>query len=256
MKLNYRIYGTGEPVIILHGLFEISDNWVTMGKSLAEHFTVFIPDLRNHGQSPHSPIFNILVLTDDLLEFIQDRQIDNPFVIGHSLGGKVAMNLALNTLCPLKKLVVIDISPRYYNLRQEHLNIISAMASVNFGNIRARSDVDNLLSQTVTNERIRLFIMKNLYRINDKRFGWRLNLSAIRDNIDNIAAGIQSTNTFKQPTLFVRGILSEYITDQDFGLIYKYFPSATIATIPHTSHWVHVDAPDELYSILYNFLGN
>lgn len=177
-------------------------------------------------------------------------------MIGHSLGGKVAMNLALNTLCPLKKLVVIDISPRYYNLCQEHLHILSAMASVNFDNIRARSDVDSLLSQTVTNERIRLFIMKNLYRINDKRFGWRLNLSAISDNIDHIAAGIQSTNTFGKPTLFIKGLLSDYITEKDIGLILRYFPSATIATVPKASHWVHVDAPNELYSILYDFLGN
>ncbi|OQX79366.1 MAG: hypothetical protein B6D61_03650 [Bacteroidetes bacterium 4484_249] len=183
MKLFYRQYGEGQPVIILHGLFGISDNWVTIGKRLAENFEVYILDQRNHGQSPHSNTFNYYALADDLFEFIEDRQLINPVLIGHSMGGKVAMNFALENPSKVDKLLIVDMGIKQYAARQSHINIIEAMINVDFDKISSRNDVENIISGKIDSPRIKQFVMKNLYRIGKNRFGWRLNIQAIYDNL-------------------------------------------------------------------------
>ena len=124
MKLFHRKYGEGQPLIILHGLFGISDNWVTIGRRLADKFEVYILDQRNHGQSPHSDVFNYYAMVEDLYEFIENHQLFNPIIIGHSMGGKVAMNFALEHPSKVSKLIIVDMSVRKYSARQIHLNII------------------------------------------------------------------------------------------------------------------------------------
>ncbi|MCD4745887.1 MAG: alpha/beta fold hydrolase [Bacteroidales bacterium] len=254
MKLFYRKYGSGQPVIILHGIFGISDNWVTLGKKISKRFKVFILDLRNHGRSPHSKIFNYSVMTDDIREFITEHKLDKTIIIGHSMGGKVAMNLALSYPELLEKLIIIDINLRQYTLLKTHTDIIKTMLSVNFENIKFRIEVDEFLSETIDSFWIRQLILKNLYRINKNKFAWRINLEAISNNYKEILKGINSGKKFKKPALFIRGGVSDYITNEDFNLIYKNFPCAEIHTIKSASHWVHVDAPDELYKIFSEFL--
>jgi len=254
MKLFFRKYGEGQPLIILHGVLGVSDNWVTIGRRLAQKFTVFIPDQRNHGQSPHSDTLNYYVLADDLIEFMEDHQIRNPILIGHSMGGKVAMKIALEYPQRISKLVVIDISPRRYPSRQEHIEIIQAMKEVNFDQVSSREEVDKIIAGKIRSEKIRLFILKNLYRIGRKRFGWRLNIEGIYRNIDAVAEPIDTAFKFDKPCLFIRGENSGYVRDEDIEPIVQFFPHAIVETIHDASHWLHAEKPDELCAILSNFL--
>ena len=255
MKLFYRHYGEGQPVIILHGIFGISDNWVTIGRRLAEKFEVFILDQRNHGQSPHSDTFNYFTLAEDLFEFIEDHQLTNPILIGHSMGGKVAMNFALEHPHRIDRLIVVDISVRAYPARQQHMDILKAMLSINFDEISSREDVEKIITDSVKSSKISQFILKNLYRIGKSRLAWRLNVDAIYNNIENVFEGIELPYTSDIPALFVKGGASDYILDEDYKMILKKFPNAQFTTINNASHWVHADAPDELCSKFSGFLA-
>lgn len=254
MKLFYRHFGSGEPVIILHGLFGLSDNWVTHGKRMAEHFSVYLPDLRNHGQSPHSPTFNYTAMADDLHEFIDDHQLKNPVIIGHSMGGKVAMQFALEYPDIPSKLIIVDISPVKYPDRDAHFDIISAMMSMDFEAIHSREEAAAILAGSIRNDATRLFILKNLYRKTRNTFDWRLNLQAIAANMDYIFSGIESNSSFDKPVLFIKGTKSDYIHDSHYPLIHKLFPDSSVAEIENAGHWVHVDAPDEICRLFGEFL--
>lgn len=255
MKLFYRHFGEGRPVIILHGIFGISDNWVTLGKRLAEKFSVYIPDQRNHGQSPHSPTFNYYALAEDLHEFIHEHGLERPVIIGHSMGGKVAMSYALEHPEMVEKLVVVDISPRRYHGRNVHFDMINAMMAVNFDAVHSRDEIARLLEASIPSKRIRLFVMKNLYRKTKTTFDWRLNLEALSANLDYVFGWEENTGVFDGPALFVRGGKSDYILDEDIPLIRRMFPQAEIETIPKASHWVHAEAPAELCRQFSLFLG-
>jgi esterase len=254
MKLFYRQYGEGQPVIILHGILGISDNWVTIGRRLAEKFEVFIPDLRNHGQSPHSDTFSYFAMVDDLFEFIEDHQLTNPILIGHSMGGKIAMNYTLEHPHRIDKLIVVDISVRGYASRRQHLDIINAMLSVDFDQHSSREEIEKIISDKITSKAIAGFIMKNLYRIGKTRFAWRLNINSIYQNIENVFTGVELPYTSDIPALFVKGGASDYILEEDYPLILKKFPNAEFRTIEKASHWVHADAPDELCKTFSEFL--
>ncbi len=254
MKLFYRHYGEGQPVIILHGLFGISDNWVTIGRRLAEKFEVYILDQRNHGQSPHSETFNYYALVDDLFEFIEDHQIINPVLIGHSMGGKVAMNFALEHPHRVDMLIVVDMSVRHYPARQQHMDILNAMLSVDFDAISSREEVEEIITSRVKSPKISQFVLKNLYRIGKTRLAWRLNVDAIYNNIENVFEGINSPYSSEIPALFIKGGASDYIIDEDYDLILKKFPDARFTTIENASHWVHAEKPDELCAVFSKFL--
>jgi pimeloyl-ACP methyl ester carboxylesterase len=254
MKLFYRKYGEGQPLIILHGLFGISDNWVTIGRRLAEQYEVYILDQRNHGQSPHSDVFNYYAMVEDLYEFIEEHQIYNPIIIGHSMGGKVAMNFALEHPSKVEKLIIVDMSVREYHARQTHLSIIEAMNAIDLETIESRDQVSEILDDYISSERIKHFILKNLYRINKNRFGWRINLDGVSDNLENVFVGIESKLTFDKASLFIKGSLSDYILKEDYPMIIKIFPQATFETIKGASHWIHAEKPDQLCALFSKFL--
>ncbi len=255
MKLFYRKYGTGDPVIILHGLFGVSDNWVTHARRLAEKFEVFVPDQRNHGQSPHSVDFNYRVLASDLLEFMHQHSLEKAHLIGHSMGGKVAMTFALEHPYMVRKLVVIDISPRSYTHSQVHQDILHSMSAADLSVTKSRDEIENILQKHISSSRIRMMVLKNLHRAANGTFSWRVNVVGLRNNIHEITAAIAGEGAFPGPVLFIRGGSSEYITDDDEELIVKYFPNAYIHTIANASHWLHADAPDELCRLFSSFLG-
>jgi esterase len=255
MKLFYREYGAGQPVIILHGLFGQSDNWVTVGRRIADQFHVYIPDQRNHGQSPHTTIHSFPAMADDLAEFMEEHDIENPILIGHSMGGKVAMTYALENPEKVKKLVIIDISPRKYPERIIHTKVISQMMSIDLEKVTTRGEVEKKLDSTISDSRVRMFIMKNLYYKIHGKLAWRLNLEAINQSMDLLFDGIQSENKYNGPTLFIRGGKSDYVPDEDIPLIKRMFPEAIVKTISGASHWVHADAPEELCYLLSSFLG-
>jgi pimeloyl-ACP methyl ester carboxylesterase len=258
MKLFYRKYGKegAQPLIILHGLFGISDNWVTYGKRIAaEGFEVFIPDMRNHGHSPHSNTFNYFALTDDLFDFIDEHEIENPVILGHSMGGKVAMRFALENPVFVKRLIVVDITLKAYGPRHSHLRIIEAMRKVDLSKAKTRREVETMVAEFIKEPRIRLFVLKNLYRTKNNTFAWRINIDGIAENLDQMFDSIDTLAKFEKPALFIKGGASDYILPEDFPQIRYNFPNAEIVTIEGASHWVHVEAPEKFYQITSGFLA-
>lgn len=254
MKLWYNKIGEGRAVIILHGLYGMSDNWVSIAKRIGANFCVYIPDLRNHGRSEHSDIFNYYAMTDDLAEFIQEHNIQNPILIGHSMGGKVAMHFAMEYPELVSKMVIIDISLRGYPKREMHENIIKAMKSIDFSKVNSRITVELMLMPLIDSPGIRLFIMKNLKRTDKTNFCWKLNLNVIEKNMESVFQGLYSNLIFDKPTLFIKGGRSNYISEEDIPLIKATFTNSEIQTIPNATHWVHSDTPDELCQMLKIFL--
>lgn len=256
MNLFYRKYGNpgDQPIIILHGLFGISDNWVSYARRIAmEGFEVFVVDQRNHGQSPHSDSFNYLALTDDLFDFIDDQEIEDPILIGHSMGGKVAMRFSLENPHLVKKLVVVDITLKAYGPRDNHKQIIRAMRSVNLNKVNSRSEIEQLLEKHIPEIRIRQFIMKNIHRVEKDKFEWRINIKGIEPNLNQMFDAIDTIVKYEKPTLFIKGGASDYIRLEDFPQIRYNFPNAEIVTIPGASHWVHVEAMEVFYQLTMGF---
>lgn len=253
MKLHYKEMGHGQPLLILHGLFGTLDNWQTLAKRLAEHYNVFLVDLRNHGRSPHSEQHDYDAMADDVLRLVDDLQIPTPAIMGHSMGGKVAMNYALKHPTHITKLIVVDIAPKAYP--PHHDEIIDALKSVDLSTVTSRGDVDAQLAKTISQESVRLFLMKNLYRKEDNTFGWRMNLAAIDKNYENVAASVASDVPFKKSTLFIKGGRSRYILPEDvYGSIEHLFTLVEVETIPNAGHWVHAEAPNEVYGLVTRFL--
>ena len=257
MELFFRKYGEGRPLIILHGIFGISDNWVTFGKKISGlGYEVYILDQRNHGQSPHHYSFNYYALTEDLVEFFEQQGIESPVILGHSMGGKVAMRFALENPGDVSALIVVDVSMRTYVTHAYHRDLIDAMKSVDFAAVKSRSDVERHLAERIESPRIRQFLMKNLFWKEKDILGWRINLDVIDLNLDSMYDGVFYSTVYNKPALFIRGGRSDYIIEEDIPDIKKNFPNMDLATINDGTHWVHADAPDEFYDHVSGFLKN
>jgi pimeloyl-ACP methyl ester carboxylesterase len=254
MQLFYRTYGKGQPFVILHGLYGMSDNWVTHAKLLGENYQVYIPDLRNHGQSEHSELFDYNLMAEDIAEFIKMHNLENPIIMGHSMGGKVAMRFALDNPNKVSKLIVVDMSMRSYKQTDFNYQLIYALLDIDFAKTKTRKEIEDKLDQTIQNQRIRMFLMKNIYWTEQKKLSWRFNLKAIFDNIDAVFEGIKSTQQFDKPSLFIRGGESDYVSDEDFMQIQKNFPQAILKIIPKAGHWVQADESIAFMDCLSDFL--
>lgn len=252
MKLFYREYGAGQPLIVLHGLMGSSDNWLPQAKLLSEHYHVWVVDQRNHGQSPHSEVFNYNVLSEDILGFIQEHQLENPIILGHSMGGKAAMNFALAHSDMLDRLIVVDIAPKTYEVRHDY--IVEGLKAVPIDTIQTRQQADEELAKHLSNEAVRQFLLKNLMRKPEGGFGWRINLSVIDKNIEVIGGKLIFDGSFKKRTLFIRGIKSDYILDSDREAIRNIFPNSTLVSLD-TGHWVQAEKPAEFVEVVLNFLN-
>jgi esterase len=251
MKLFYREYGQGQPMIILHGLMGSSDNWLPQAKLLSEHYHVYVVDQRNHGQSPHTDDFNYPALADDILEFIREHHLENPVILGHSMGGKAAMNFALAHPDMLDKLIVVDIAPKAYEVRHDY--IVEGLLGVPITTITSRNEADEALARKVDNPAVRQFLLKNLMRKPEGGFGWRINLPVISQAIDRIGEGLFMTGTCEKPTLFIRGLRSDYILDEDRAEIKRIFPNSTLVSMD-TGHWVQAEKPEEFVQVVLSFL--
>ncbi len=252
MKLFFRELGQGKPIIILHGLFGSSDNWLTQAKLFAPLYKVFSVDLRNHGQSPHSDDFDYASMVGDLNEFIQDQKISDPVIIGHSMGGKTAMNFALAHPDKISKLIVVDISPREYNL--EHYTIVEGLKAIPIDKLSSRNEADEILSQSVPEADVRQFLLKNLQRKNTGGFSWKINLPVIANKLSNVGVDLQFRGQFDKPTLFIRGGKSKYVRDEDWKRITEIFPAAQLETMD-TGHWVQAEKPQEFAELVMQWLS-
>lgn len=252
MELNYKSFGQGDPLIILHGVFGMLDNWQTLGKRFAEHFTVLLVDQRNHGRSPHHPDFNYRLLAEDLHEFMESHWVYKAHFIGHSMGGKTAMQFAFDYPDIVDKLVVADISPKAYPYR--HTHIFDALESLDLNRLGGREEAEQHLRTYLDDESEVQFLLKNLSRDKEGGFRLKMNLPALRAHYDDILAPVHSAVPFDGDTLFVRGGNSNHIPDSDWPLIQTLFPKAILKTIPNAGHWLHADQPEAFYDTVMDFL--
>jgi len=243
--------GSGQPLIILHGLFGMLDNWITLGKRYAEHFEVYLVDQRNHGKSPHSDVFNYESMAADLLEFVENHYIRGALMIGHSMGGKTLIEFAHESPFFIDKMVVADIGPKPYEMRHQH--IIEALDSLDFNRIKTRREADDFLAEKIPDLPIRQFLLKNLQRTDKNTLGLKLNLEALKKNIHHVLDDM-SDYKIDVPTLFLRGGNSNYILAEDEIQIREHFPNSFFATIPNAGHWLHAEKPDEFYRLTMGFL--
>lgn len=252
MQLYSKKYGQHGPnLIILHGLFGMSDNWHNIAGKLSESFTVYTIDLRNHGQSPHSSEMNYPIMAADISEFMEQHQIQKTSVIGHSMGGKAAMMFANAYPDKIEQLVVVDISPGAYP--PGHDKYFAAMRNINF-NAPSRKEIEMQLAQTITNQGEMLFLLKNLYRTETGNYALKLNLDALENHYSEIRGAVPLQGNVNCDTLFISGEHSKYIQDLDIVKIKTIFTNTTFTTISGAGHWVHADQPLQFIETVKNFI--
>jgi esterase len=255
MKLHFRQYGPGhgEPVILLHGLFGSHDNWHTLSQRLAERWRVWAVDQRNHGHSPHAAEMNYPVMADDVARFCRDHALAGVRVVGHSMGGKTAMQFALAHPEAVARLAVVDVAPRAYDAA--HSEISAALLSLDLAAFQTRRQVEEALAPSIPELAVRRFLLKNLAHGPDGAFRWKLNLRDIFHNHAALNAAVEADRPFDKPALFLRGDRSDYIRAGDAAGIRRLFPRGEIRTIAGAGHWVHADAPGAFLGALENFLA-
>ncbi len=252
MNLFFRKIGEGKPLVILHGVFGSSDNLYTVSKTLAEHnLAVYMLDARNHGQSPHASEFNYEVMARDLIGFLEQQNLRNPVIMGHSMGGKTVMQFA-QLSDNFEKLIVVDIAPRFYPTHHQH--IIDGLGAIPIQSIQSRKEAEDIFSDYVSDFGERQFILKNIYRTDEGGFDWRINVPVITKEIYQVGAEIESERLIDKPVLFIRGSESSYITDEDFSQIKKGYPQARMVTIDGANHWVHATRPKEFVETVLEFI--
>ncbi len=251
MKLNFKQYGQGEPVIILHGLLGSLDNWQTLAREFAKKYSVFTIDLRNHGRSFHDDTMNYTALANDIADFMNQNWIYNANIIGHSMGGKIAMQLALDFPELVHKLVVVDIAPKKYV--GNHQPLFDAMLQLDLKSLKNRKEADLLLKSKIPNDSIRLFLLKNLTRNKTGGYRWKPNLKSIVNNYNHILDSIEGDFPSDVPTLFIKGSNSDYINKTDETQIKSLFPHSNIKVIEGAGHWVHAEKPKQLTKMIEDF---
>jgi esterase len=243
VELAHDAFGeSGPPVVVLHGLLGSARNWAGFAKELAGAHRVFTLDLRNHGRSPWADTMSFDEMAGDVAAFIERHDLSPAVVIGHSLGGKVAMRLALTRAGLIERLVVVDVAPVAY--AHTFGPFVEAMQQVDLAAVRQRADAERQLEGTIGDAVIRNFVLQNLVRT-DGAYAWRVNLVALAANMPELLGFPESDATYGGPTLFVAGGRSPYIKPEHRRLIERLFPNAEHAVIPGAGHWVHAERPDE-----------
>jgi esterase len=234
MKLHYREFGDGKPLIILHGLFGFSDNWQSHAKKIADYFKVILVDLRNHGHSPWSSDFSYELI----------------ILLGHSMGGKVAMHYAQRFTNGLEKLIVVDIGIKKYPMHHQH--ILAGMHAIDTEFIKSRSEAERILREHIDSDGVIQFLLKNLYWKEKGVLAWRMNFPVLEREMDIVLSAIPEIEV-NIPTLFIRGALSNYILDKDWSEIEVLFPDSDLVTIQNAGHWVHAEAPETFINAVLGF---
>lgn len=242
--VHSRIEGEGKPLLIIHGFLGTSDNWKTLGNQFVENgYQVHALDMRNHGKSFHSDVFDYDAMVQDIYEYCLEYQLEKVDIVGHSMGGKAAMFFAIAYPEKVGKLVIADIGPKYY--RPHHQDILAGLNAVDFTIKPSRADVEAILEKHVPDSGTRQFLMKNLYWKESGQLAYRFNLAVFNEKIDNIGRALPAGSSFEKPVLFLKGDKSDYIKHEDFNLIKKHFPLAEIQDIKNSGHWLHAENPKE-----------
>lgn len=250
MKLAFRQMGSGEPLIILHGLFGSSDNWQTLGKQFAEDFSVYLVDQRNHGKSPHSDEFNYDLLAQDLNQFMEDQGIDQATFIGHSMGGKAVMRFAQLFPSKVRKIVVADMGVKSYS--PHHHDVLRAFHAIDADTLSSRSEAEERIEAIIPEFGVRQFLLKNLYRKKEGGYGLRVNFRVMESEMDRVLEALPSEQA-EVNALFIRGLKSNYVPDSDFEQIRTIFPKAIFAEL-QAGHWLHAEDPQGFYTIVKDFV--
>lgn len=254
MDLYSKIEGAGKPLLILHGFLGMSDNWKTLGSKYAQNgFAVHMPDLRNHGRSFHSDEFTYEVMADDLFRYCQKHNLSKVSIIGHSMGGKVAMFFAISHPEMVDKLIIADIGTKYYE--PHHADIMQALNAADLENSQSRDDIEQRMQPHVSDFGTRQFLLKNVYRKTPTEFAFRFNLELFNREIDQIGEALPPSAVYEKQVLFLRGEKSKYIVDEDIANIQKHFPAAEFKVVPNGGHWLHAENPDDFLSLSLDFLN-
>jgi len=253
MKIVHsKIIGEGAPLLILHGYFGMSDNWKSLGNKFGEDFQIHLIDQRNHGRSFHANNFNYDLLVEDIVQYIEHHQLEKVIVLGHSMGGKVAMLFAVKYPTLVAKLIIVDIAPRYY--QPHHTDILKALNSVDFLIHNTRKLVDQKIAELIPDIGVRSFLLKNVYWKEKGLLAYRFNLQSLTENNSEVGKALPSFTTFDGETLFLAGGNSGYITESEVPVIKAHFQKASIKTIANVGHWLHAEKPRAFYELVMRFL--
>ena len=253
MILHSQIIGTGTPFVILHGFLGMSDNWKSLGKRFAaQGYQMHLIDQRNHGRSFHDPVFSYQAMAADLLLYCEHHNLDQVVLLGHSMGGKTAMEFAVAHPERVTKLIIADIAPRHYD--EHHQDVLKGLGLLDLSIINSRAKADQVLANYIKEPGLRLFLLKNLYWIEKKQLALRVNLPVVTKEISQVGKALAITAVFDKETLFVRGENSGYITLLDETSIQKQFPKSQIKTVSNAGHWLHAENPEQFHQIVVDFL--
>lgn len=253
MELNFSQAGDGPPLLLIHGLFGSLENLGGIARPLAERFSVYSVDLPNHGRSPHTDSLSLSSLAEALESWLDSRQLGQVSVVGHSLGGKVGMELALTHPARVDNLIVMDIAPVKYP--PHHDEVFAGLAAIQTASLTTRSEADDILKQFVSDTAVRSFLLKNLVK-KGKGYAWRMNLPVLQQHYDEILAGNAEDKRFGGEVLFIKGGDSKYIQEKHRDTILFRFPKANVKIVPGTGHWLHAEKPDLIASIITRFIND
>ncbi len=261
MSLHFqhlRTDASQQPLVVLHGVFGSSDNWITVGRRLSERYEVFLLDLNNHGRSYHHDALSYAVMADDVRRFVDQQNLENVALLGHSMGGKVAMQLALTQPEALSHLIVVDIAPRAYPVH--HDRILEGLRAIPLDTITQRNAAEAVLRDYVPEAPVRQFLLKNLYRNDSGQFAWRFNLSVLHRDVAQIGRAIPDDTVaeatpYKGPALFIKGAQSDYVRPDDEADIARWFLNSRVEAVADAGHWVHAEQPEALLALVTDFVG-
>ncbi|WP_330924385.1 alpha/beta fold hydrolase [Candidatus Sororendozoicomonas aggregata] len=253
MHLFAHQQGQGSDLISIHGLFGSLENLGTLNRSLAANFTVHALDLRNHGRSPHSDTMNYRLMVQDIVVYMDTLGLTSVDLVGHSMGGKVAMSVALQAPERVRKLIVMDVAPVTYLAR--HDDVFSGFYAIDLDTLKGRSDADKVLAHYVKEKAVRQFLLKNLYKNEHGQYRWRMNLAGIHANYSSLMEGQSASAPFEGDTLFLKGGESDYIQPEHRSAVLSLFPNASVKIIPEAGHWLHAQKPALVFRSIQRFLS-
>jgi len=252
--LHSRIQGSGHPFFILHGFFGMGDNWKSLANAFSSQYEVHLIDQRNHGRSFHSEDFSYEHMVEDLVHYMDHYDIPTAIMLGHSMGGKTVMLMAVEYPERVDRMIVADIAPRFYP--PHHQFILDALNEVDFSRVTSRTEIDEIFKKHIPEYSIRQFLLKNVYRKERDQLAYRFNLESLEENIHEVGVELPPQSVSDVPALFMRGVNSGYVTEQDKTLIRNHFPESTVADIEGAGHWLHAENPEDFHKNVVQFLEN